>query len=207
MAIPRVRKARARLANFPKSHDLYLGTNINRLIKEMDFALLVESRTPWYPPSNVPANATIVALGETPLKTHMVYQTMEAAHYLEGKRGATLRLLIQALRRLDCDAAKVTERRARWQAGHKAWREGCVRSRTRVGRRCHHGAAACQVLREVMPPRHELCGRDDRACRCDPRAYDVGRAVGFSSARRADSDKPSACIGASSWRCRSVLWS
>ena len=64
----RGRRARS-FANFPKSHDLYLGANINRLLKEMDLALLIESRAPWYPPSNAAdSNATIVAIGESPLK-------------------------------------------------------------------------------------------------------------------------------------------
>src|SRR5260370_23051986 len=67
MAIPVVEGPGAFFANFPKSHDLYLGTNINRFLKEMDFALLVESRAPWYPPSNVPSDAVIVAIGESPL--------------------------------------------------------------------------------------------------------------------------------------------
>jgi acetolactate synthase-1/2/3 large subunit len=152
MAIPVVEGPGAFFANFPKSHDLYLGTNINRFLKEMDFALLVESRAPWYPPSNVPSNASIVAIGESPLKTHMVYQTMEAGHYLEGDVAATLRLLTQALRKLDCDAAKVAERRTRWRAEHKRWREGLRAAEDKAS-----GAAAITVplvaktLREVMP--------------------------------------------------------
>jgi acetolactate synthase-1/2/3 large subunit len=152
MAIPVVEGPGAFFANFPKSHDLYLGTNINRFLKEMDFALLVESRAPWYPPSNVPSNASIVAIGESPLKTHMVYQTMEAGHYLEGDVAATLRLLTQALRKLDCDAAKVAGRRTRWRAEHKRWREGLRAAEDKAS-----GAAAITVplvaktLREVMP--------------------------------------------------------
>src|SRR5260370_37541179 len=67
MAIPVIEGAGAFFANFPKSHDLYLGSNINRLLKEMDFALLVESRAAWDPPSNVPAKATIVAIGDEPV--------------------------------------------------------------------------------------------------------------------------------------------
>jgi acetolactate synthase-1/2/3 large subunit len=152
MAIPVVEGPGAFFANFPKSHELYLGTNINRYLKEMDFALLVDSRAPWYPPSNVPGDAVIVAIGESPLKTHMVYQTMEAGHYLEGDVAATLGLLTQALRKLDCDAAKVAARRKRWQAEHKTWREGLRAAEDKAS-----NAAAITVplvaktLREVMP--------------------------------------------------------
>jgi acetolactate synthase-1/2/3 large subunit len=152
MAIPVLEGAGAFFANFPKSHDLYLGSNINRLLKEIDFALLVESRAPWYPPSNVPPNATIVAIGENPLKTHMVYQTMEAAHYLEGNVEATIQLLTQALRRLGCNASKVAERRARWQAEHKAWREGLRAAEEKAsGEAVITVPLLAKVLREVMP--------------------------------------------------------
>jgi acetolactate synthase I/II/III large subunit len=152
MAIPVVEGAGAFFANFPKSHDLYLGSNINPLLKEMDFALLVESRAPWYPPSNAPKNATIVAVGENPLKAHMVYQVMEAAHYLEGNVALTLRALTQALRRLGGDSAKVAERRGRWKVAHAKWRESLRAAEDKAA-----GGAAITVpllartLREVMP--------------------------------------------------------
>jgi acetolactate synthase-1/2/3 large subunit len=153
MAIPVFEGVGAFFANFPKSHDLYLGSNINRLLKEMDLALLVESRAPWYPPSNVPANATIVAIGENPLKAHMVYQTMEAGHYLEGNVAATLELLTQALRKLGYDGAKVAERRARWQVEHKAWREGLRAAEEKApGEAAITVPLLAKVLREAMPP-------------------------------------------------------
>jgi acetolactate synthase I/II/III large subunit len=83
----------------------------------------------------------------------MVYQAMEAAHYLEGNVALTLQLLAQALRKLDVDAAKVAERRTRWQAEHKTWRE---RLRA-VEEKAATDAAitvplVAKVLREVMPP-------------------------------------------------------
>ena len=126
LAIPVVESPGAFFANFPKSHDLYLGANITPLLAETDLALLVESRSPWYPPSNAPKNATIVALGKNPLKAHMVYQVMEAGHYLEGDVAITLELLVQALRKLDYDMTMVAKRRARWQAEHVKWRERLI---------------------------------------------------------------------------------
>ena len=78
MAIPVIEGRAAACANFPKSHPLHLGTNIAPLTKDADLVLLVDSRVPWYPPSNSPPNAKIVAISENPLKDHMVYQTMEA---------------------------------------------------------------------------------------------------------------------------------
>ena len=126
LAIPVVESPGAFFANFPKSHDLYLGANITPFLAETDLALLVESRSPWYPPSNAPKNATIVALGKNPLKAHMVYQVMEAGHYLEGDVAITLELLVRALRKLDYDMTMVAKRRARWQAEHVKWRERLI---------------------------------------------------------------------------------
>ena len=91
----------------------------------MDLALLVESRAPWYPPGNVPKGAEIVAIGENPLKSHMVYQTMHAGHYLEGDVAATL----SAARRGAAPDRSSTRRRwparrERWAAAHKKWQAG-----------------------------------------------------------------------------------
>ena len=156
MAIPVVEGAGAFFANFPKSHDLYLGTNINELLNEIDVALLIESRAPWYPPSNAPKNArknaAIVAVSENPLKTHMVYQTMEAGHYLEGNVALTLRQLTQALRKLDRDADMLAQRRVRWQAAHRKWHDGLRAAEEKaVTAAAITVPLVAKVLREVMP--------------------------------------------------------
>ena len=117
-AIPVIDAPGACLANFPKSHDLYLGLDTNPYLAEMDFALLVENEAPWYPPSNAPKNARIVAVGSNPLKDTLVYQVTGAGRYLEGDTALTLRLLTEALRELKPDAAAIAARRARWKAEH-----------------------------------------------------------------------------------------
>ena len=121
MAIPVVEGQGAFFSNFPKSHDLYLGQQIEPLLDEMDLALLVESRAPWYPPSNVPKDTKIVSISNNPLKGNMVYQTMHAEDYLEGDTATTLRLLSAALRRLSPDAQAVDQRRAKWRSAHDEW--------------------------------------------------------------------------------------
>jgi acetolactate synthase-1/2/3 large subunit len=129
-----------------------MGTNINPFLEETDLALLVESRTPWYPPSNTPKNAEIVAIGINPLKSHMVYQVMNADHYLEGDVAATLRLLTEALRRLGIDATKMSERRARWRAKHEEWCEGLRAAEDNsVDRDVITVPLLMKTLRDVMP--------------------------------------------------------
>ena len=121
MAIPVVEGQGAFFGNFPKSHDLYLGQQIEPLLDEMDLALLIESRAPWYPPSNVPQDTRIVSIGSNPLKENMVYQTMHAEDYLEGDTATTLRLLSAALRALSPDTKTIDLRRAKWRHAHEKW--------------------------------------------------------------------------------------
>ena len=82
MAIP-VTESASIHANFPKSHPLYLGTP-EAYLDQADLVLLLGSRSPWYPPNAGPANATVVALGENPLKGQMAYQNLLADMYVEG---------------------------------------------------------------------------------------------------------------------------
>ena len=151
-AIPVVEGAGAFFGNFPKSHELYLGTRIDPFLKEMDLALLVEARAPWYPPSNVPKNAEIVAIAETPLKGHMVYQAMHAGHYLEGNVSVTLHLLAEAVRKAGVDKAAVAARRARWAEAHKKWQDGLRAAEEKAaGGSTITVPLLMKTLREVMP--------------------------------------------------------
>jgi len=153
MAIPVIEGRAAAYANFPKSHPLHLGTNITALQKETDLALLIESRVPWYPPSNVPPNAKIVAISENPLKDHMVYQTMEADLYLEGDTAWSLHLLTAALKQAGVTAATHAERRKRWEDEHgkliarrKAAQDEAMKADT------ISAALLCRALNDVLPP-------------------------------------------------------
>ena len=123
LAIPVLDGPGACVSNFPKSHDLYLGLDTTPYLEEMDFALLVENETPWYPPSNSPKNAKIVAIGSCPIKDTLVYQVTGAEHSLEGDVAITLRLLIDALRSMKLDDAAIAARRARWKAQHDRLRQ------------------------------------------------------------------------------------
>jgi acetolactate synthase-1/2/3 large subunit len=153
MAIPVIEGRAASYANFPKSHPLHLGTNLAPLHQEADLALLIESRVPWYPPSNIPPNAKIVAVSENPLKDHMVYQTMEADVYLEGDVAESLRLLTAALTKAGETRDKHAARRARWQAEHdkliarrKTTQDKAKQSTT------ISPALLCRTLNDVLPP-------------------------------------------------------
>jgi acetolactate synthase-1/2/3 large subunit len=151
-AIPVVEGQGAFFANFPKSNELYLGAKIGPLLAKMDLAILIDSWAPWYPPSNSPKNAQIVAISENPLKGTMVYQTLEASHYLEGNVSITLRLLTAAVRKIGLDPGKVAKRRAQWKAEHQKWRDGIAAAEEMSATKdVITVPLLMKTLREVMP--------------------------------------------------------
>lgn len=121
MAIPVAEGRVTAYGNFPKDNPMYLGMDATRVAKESDFVLLVKSRAPWYPPSDRPQNATVVAISENPLKIQFPYQNLQADHYLEGDVATTLTSLATALKAKGAEPAKYAERRARIKAEHDKW--------------------------------------------------------------------------------------
>ena len=105
-------------ASFPKNHPLHLGSDIGSFLGDADLVLLVGCKAPWYPPSRKPTAGTIVAIDDNPLKGTMVYQSLQADHYLEGEIASSLQLLIEAAKSAGITLAKHADRRARWQLHH-----------------------------------------------------------------------------------------
>ena len=152
-AIP-VIESTATYANFPKSHPLHLGFEPAPYLQQADLVLLAGSRSPWYPPNAGPKNASVVAMGETPIKEMMVYQNLSADRYVEGDLTMTLQLLVDALRPAAARQAGAIEARFRqWSAEH---------DRLVAGYRQAESAASasqpidpvwlCAAISEVMPP-------------------------------------------------------
>jgi acetolactate synthase I/II/III large subunit len=109
---------RAAFANFPKSHPLHLGSGIQPFLKDADLILLVGCRAPWYPPSHKPTSGTVVAIDDNPLKGTMVYQSLQADHYLEGEVATSLRLLVEAGKAAGLSAGRHVDRLTGWQREH-----------------------------------------------------------------------------------------
>jgi len=115
--------------------------------------LLVSCRAPWYPPSHKPTTGTVVAIDENPLKGTMVYQSLQADHYLEGEVATSLRLLVEAAKAAGIGAGKHAERREAWQREHDriiaAERAAEAQARTADGN--VDPLALVGALREAMP--------------------------------------------------------
>ena len=140
LAVPVIEGRACAYSNFPKDHPLHLGANIDAFLDETDLVLAVSSRVPWYPPSNRPRQATVVAIDRNPLKGHMVYQNLQADLYLEGDVATSLRRLTEAVRAAGIRADKYDERRQRWRREHDKLRE-----------RQYAAEAAAQTKRPIDP--------------------------------------------------------
>lgn len=155
MAIP-VLESAATYANFPKSHPLYLGANPAPLMHQADLVLLLGSRSPWYPPHAGPANATVIALGDNPLKGQMAYQNLLADGYVEGDLPLTLQLLTAALESSGAaagpNAAKIAARRDYWTAEHNRQEESRLAAAAAArSRRPIDPAWLCAAVNAAMP--------------------------------------------------------
>ena len=154
MAIP-VTESASTYANFPKGHPLYLGTP-EAYLNQSDLVLLLGTRAPWYPPNAGPTNATVVALGENPLKGQMVYQNLLADMYVEGDMTTILQLLVEALEANGAagasNTARIAERRERWTTEHdrltaaRQASEEAARTRQPID-----PAWLCAAISEAMP--------------------------------------------------------
>ena len=119
LALPVVEKPAALFASFPKDHPLHQGHDLKPMWNEIDLAIVIRTRVPWYPPSRRPPNAVIAVIDETPHRDSMVYQSHHADLYLEGNVAQTLRDLAAAMRARGLDAAAIAEKRNRLAAAHE----------------------------------------------------------------------------------------
>ncbi|GAA1468993.1 thiamine pyrophosphate-binding protein [Microbacterium thalassium] len=107
-------------ANFPKDSALHLGGELDPYVDEADLILLVNCRAPYYPPSRKPAKAKTVVIDEVPQRPHVVYQVLNADHYLEGALPETLAQLREATLALT-DQSAIATRSAYFASAHGRW--------------------------------------------------------------------------------------
>ena len=140
-------------ASFPTGHELWQGFFKHDDLADADLILLVGGRLPWYPPSRRPGSGRIVSIAETPIKRHLVYQTLMADHYLEGDLATVLGELAQAVRPAEPERARIAERRTRWARKHRALEDALART-AKAARELPgiNAVALASVAAEVFPP-------------------------------------------------------
>ncbi|HEY1233467.1 MAG TPA: thiamine pyrophosphate-dependent enzyme [Candidatus Binatia bacterium] len=148
-ALPVIEKAGALFANFPKDHPLYQGTEIKPLWSDMDLAIVVRARVPWYPPSNRPPKAMVAVVDEAPHNSAMAYQSHQADIYLEGNVAQTLRDLADAA---SIDKSSVEARRKELAVAHDALVEKRNTAQTAARKKTPIDPVwVCASLNAVMP--------------------------------------------------------
>ena len=152
LAIPVVESAPV-YSNFPKSHPMHMGFSPRPYMNDADLVLVIASRAPWYPPNQGPKSATVVVMGETTIKGHMVYQNLLADHYVEGDLPIGLGLLVDSLKPSGArNASKIAERRSRWEAEHNKITESIQAEVAAAKTKSPIDPVwLCAALNEVMP--------------------------------------------------------
>ena len=123
LALPVVEPQSAVSSNFPRSNPLHAGGELGPLVAGADLVVLLGCRSPWYPPSAKPGNATVLVIDEVPHRPHMAYQVLTADHYVGGAIAPTLRAITARLRQQGIDEEAVAARRAARSAVHAADQE------------------------------------------------------------------------------------
>jgi acetolactate synthase-1/2/3 large subunit len=120
LALPVVEPQSAVSSCFPRGNPLHAGGELAPLATDADLVVLLGCRSPWYPPSAKPGNATVLVIDEVPHRPHMAYQVLTADHYVGGAMAPTLRAIIARLSEWGIDEDAVTARRERLTAAHAA---------------------------------------------------------------------------------------
>ncbi len=116
LALPVVEPQSAVSSSFPRSHPSHAGGELAPLAADADLVVLLGCRSPWYPPSAKPGNATVLVIDEVPHRPHMAYQVLTADHYVGGAMAPTLRAIIARSHERGIDDEAVASRRERLAA-------------------------------------------------------------------------------------------
>jgi acetolactate synthase-1/2/3 large subunit len=119
LAVPVIGGPGTSFTNFPNDNPLWQGIGSYQHLKDCDLILLVDCRTPWYPPSKRPTEGRIVAVSSHPFKAWLAYQNLLADDYLEGNVAGTLAALTTAVAAACPDAKALATRRAKWAGEHE----------------------------------------------------------------------------------------
>ena len=120
LAIPVVEPQSAVCSSFPRTSPLHAGGELAPLAADADLVVLVGCRSPWYPPSAKPGQATVLVIDEMPHRPHMAYQVLTADHYVGGDLAAALGAITARLRAdgASRNAPDIQARRQELEAGY-----------------------------------------------------------------------------------------
>jgi acetolactate synthase-1/2/3 large subunit len=157
LALPVVEASAPACTNFPTHHPSHQGYSPRPFLSEADVILLVESATPWHPPSNGPGLACkVISISQDPDLALRPYSGYPCDVQIHGPAATNVRALMQIVRdrkgRQSAGSVPYEERAARLHDNH-------LRSREAVRREALAANDAtpidprwlCHVFNEVVP--------------------------------------------------------
>jgi acetolactate synthase-1/2/3 large subunit len=125
LALPVLEVPAVASTNFPTDNALHQGYDASAFLKDADVVLLVDSSTPWYPPSKGPSQARIIKISADPDLRLRPYAGFPAHITVPGHVGANVKALAPLVRGIKLTAAatkRIEARRATLIAAHNARR-------------------------------------------------------------------------------------
>lgn len=128
LALPVVEAAAPACTNFPTHHPAHQGYSARPFLSEADVILLVESATPWHPPSKGPGpDCKVISISQDPNLTLRPYSGYPCDVQIHGSAATNLKALTQIVRHLQGGQSSGSrgyeERAARLQEHHLRLRE------------------------------------------------------------------------------------
>ena len=128
LALPVVEAAAPACTNFPTDHPSHQGYSPRPFLDQADVVLLLESATPWHPPSRGPGlGCKVIAIGQDPDRVLRPYSGYPCDVQIHGPASTNLQALTEIVRDLKADRSNRSthyeERVTRLQADHRRLRE------------------------------------------------------------------------------------
>lgn len=125
LALPVLEVPAVAAMNFPTDNALHQGYDAASFLQDADVVLLLDSTTPWHPPSKGPAQARIVKFSADPDMRLRPYAGYPAHVTVPGSVGANVKALAPIVRAMELDVAaskRIKARRATLAAAHDSRR-------------------------------------------------------------------------------------
>jgi acetolactate synthase I/II/III large subunit len=157
LALPVVEAAAPACTNFPTDHPAHQGYSPQPFLKEADVILLVESATPWHPPSKGPGpGCKVISLGQDPDLALRPYSGYPCDIQLQGSAATNLKALLGVVHDLKGRQSGRSElhkeRAVRLHDNHLRWRDA-ARQEALAARATNpiDPRWLCHAVNEVVP--------------------------------------------------------
>jgi acetolactate synthase-1/2/3 large subunit len=137
--------------NFPRDHGLHGGYHAAPCLRDADLVLVVDVvGPPWYPEAALrPRQATVIAIGDDPLRARFPYYGIAPDLTLQGSPGAALAGLRALLPEGSADAARRTQEWTRVNVARRSqWHEA---ARRQAAAKPIDARWLCEVLNDAWP--------------------------------------------------------